>query len=54
MVPEIESASNRIFCHFRLVFALLTPLTLKIKILKKSQNFDFQGSRGKRAKASPK
>ena len=36
MVPERLSATNRIFCHFGLFFALLLPLkTQKIKILKK-------------------
>ena len=34
--PEIHSGTDRIFCHFRLLFALLPPLTTrKIKILKK-------------------
>ena len=34
MVPEIESETHRIFCHFGEFFALLPPTTQKIKILK--------------------
>ena len=40
MVPEIWSATDKIFCHFGLFFALLTPTltTQKIKNLKKWKN----------------
>ena len=38
MVPEIWSATDKIFCHFGQLFALLPPLaTQKIKILKKME-----------------
>ena len=36
MVPEISSTTDKVFCHFRLLFVLLTPVTTwEINILKK-------------------
>ena len=35
MVPQIWSATDRIFCHFKLFFALLPPNNLKAQNLEK-------------------
>ena len=38
MVPEISSPTDKVFCHFRLLFVLLTPVTTwEINILKKME-----------------